>query len=64
MQYFPVNTGFLFELEKHFQVQSRAVLLATLGMAFGCAPVPLPDGERRVALKTATEQVILPTYAA
>lgn len=28
----------------------------------GCAPVALPDGERRVALKGATEQVILPTY--
>lgn len=31
-------------------------------LALGCAPVALPDGERRVALKDATEQVILPTY--
>lgn len=31
--------------------------------ALGCAPVALPDGERRVALKGATEEVVLPTCA-
>lgn len=36
------------------------VWVALLGPA--CAPTPLPDGERRVALQQATEQVILPTY--
>ncbi len=34
-----------------------------VGLVVSCAPVALPDGERRVALGTATEQVILPTYA-
>jgi predicted lipoprotein len=38
-------------------------LPAALGLALGCAPVALPDGERRVALQGTTEQVILPTYA-
>jgi predicted lipoprotein len=57
------NTRFHFELEKHFQVQCRRALAVTFGLVLGCAPVPLPDGERRVALKATTEQVILPTYA-
>lgn len=34
-----------------------------LSLVLGCAPVALPDGQRRVALEGATEQVILPTYA-
>lgn len=46
----------LIELEKHFQV------LPLLVVALGCSPVPLSDGERRVALRETTEQVILPTY--
>jgi predicted lipoprotein len=37
--------------------------LAALSVVMGCAPVPLSDGERRVALQQTTEQVILPTYA-
>jgi len=64
-----VKTGSLFELEKHFQVQPRSpgarwrlALLAGLALAFGCAPSPLEDGERRTALRETTELVILPTY--
>jgi putative iron-regulated protein len=56
------NLGSLVELERHFQVQgalAAALLLALLG----CAPLPLSDGERRVALQQTTEQVILPTHA-
>ncbi|HKY39166.1 MAG TPA: imelysin family protein [Polyangiaceae bacterium] len=34
-----------------------------LWLGRGCAPVPLTDGERRVALQQTTEQVILPTHA-
>lgn len=49
------------EFERRFQVQVCAWL--ALGLACGCAPQPLPDGERRVALKHTTEHVILPTYA-
>ncbi|MES1188720.1 MAG: imelysin family protein [Myxococcales bacterium] len=57
------------EIENRFQIQlaparvrwsASALLLCLL---LGCAPVALPDGERRVALGGATEQVILPTYA-
>ncbi len=61
----PVNPQLLFEFEKRFQVQLRRACWLSLvgGVLCGCAPVPLSDGERRVALKTATEQVILPTYA-
>lgn len=60
----PVNTEANFEFEKRFQVQARrgGWLLLGAGLLLGCAPVPLSDGERRVALGTATEQVILPTY--
>jgi predicted lipoprotein len=73
------NTEILFELEKHFQVQQRAVWFGSPGpvgspgmgralrwlllAVVGCAPVPLPDGERRVALQGTTERVILPTHA-
>lgn len=65
MANFPVNTATHFEFEKHFQVQAWRAggLLVGLGLLLGCAPVPLSDGARRVALSTATEQVILPTYA-
>lgn len=49
------------EFERRFQVQVCAWL--ALGLVCGCAPQPLPDGERRVALKHTTEHVILPTYA-
>jgi predicted lipoprotein len=39
-------------------------LVALLNVAvLGCAPVPLPDGDRRVALRETTEHVILPTYS-
>jgi putative iron-regulated protein len=63
----PEKTAHLFELEKHFQVQSgpRGALGLLFGLAAlvqGCAPTPLEDGERRVALRETTEQVILPTY--
>lgn len=67
----PVNPRRRSELENRFQIQVRAFRLGQparvapllLGLALGCAPVALPDGERRVALKGTTEQVILPTYA-
>lgn len=63
----PAKTGVRFELEKRFQVQPRVLvalagLAAPLLVAASCAPVPLSDGERRVALRSTTEQVILPTY--
>ncbi len=58
-----VNHGRLFELERHFQVQVGAVVCLALWLGQGCAPVPLTDGERRVALEQTTEQVILPTHA-
>ena len=62
MPHLPDNSRARSELEKQFQIQAaRACWLAAL-LALGCAPVALPDGERRVALKGATEQVILPTY--
>ena len=64
------NTEVLLELEKHFQVQKRSpdararswVVWPLIGYLVGCAPVPLPDGERRVALEGTTELVILPTH--
>jgi putative iron-regulated protein len=40
----------------------RAVSLGA-ALVLGCAPAPLADGERREALRQATEQVILPTYS-
>lgn len=69
MAIFPVNTQAQFEFEKHFQVQQRRAgglslgLVLALALLLGCTPLPLSDGERRVALSTATDQVILPTYA-
>jgi predicted lipoprotein len=60
MRKFLMNRGSPSELEKHFHVQLCAWL--TLGVLCGCAPEPLPDGERRVALAHTTEHVILPTY--
>jgi predicted lipoprotein len=62
MRNFLMILGSLTELERSFRAQRCALLglLALLGAS--CAPTPLPDGERRVALKQATEQVILPTY--
>lgn len=56
------------ELEKHFQVQlrPRGRWLSCAGLVawvVGCAPQPLSDGERRVALQGTTERVILPTHA-
>jgi putative iron-regulated protein len=65
----PVNLRARFELENRFQIQVARVgrvghaSALLLGLSLGCAPVALPDGERRVALGGATEQVILPTYA-
>jgi predicted lipoprotein len=55
------------ELESHFHVRaglpSGSWLLWPLWAFWvGCAPVPLADGERRVALRETTERVILPTY--
>ncbi len=67
MPNFPVIAGVLFELEKHFHVQALARrcagTLLLVSVAGACAPVALSDGERRVALRQTTEQVILPTYA-
>lgn len=58
------NPGRLIELEKRFQVRRRGPWLGVLlALGAGCAPVPLSDGARRVALQQTTEQVILPTYA-
>lgn len=63
------KAGSVIELEKHFQVQlprlarrlgAGACLLVGL---VGCAPQPLADGDRRVALQGTTERVILPTHA-
>jgi len=67
----PVNLRDNSELENRFQIQLGGFGLGRvthaapllLCLALGCAPVALPDGERRVALGRATEQVILPTYA-
>jgi predicted lipoprotein len=63
MPNFPAKPEALFELEKHFQFQVRRAGWLAVGLLLGCAPVPLPDGDRRVALQTTTEQVIVPTYA-
>jgi len=65
MPNFPVNSGIYLELEKRFQVQTPrfAWLVAAWGLLLGCSPVAISDGERRVALRQTTEQVILPTYA-
>jgi predicted lipoprotein len=68
----PANPQVHFEIEKRFQIQlahfglfaRQGRVALALGLLLGCAPVRLPDGERRVALRGATEQVILPTYAA
>jgi putative iron-regulated protein len=60
-----MNRSAAVELERQFQVQAwpwRALGLG-LALALGCAPVPLADGERREALRQATEQVIVPTYS-
>jgi len=46
-----------------FQIQLGRAWWLLLGVSLSCAPVALPDGDRRVALRGATEQVILPTYA-
>jgi putative iron-regulated protein len=72
MRKFSEKTGPVIELEKHFQVQPRLrpwgwLLLAVAFGAgthtvVGCAPEPLPDGDRRVALQGTTERVILPTH--
>jgi predicted lipoprotein len=55
------------EHEKRFQVRARGVTwlgaLAAWALVSSCAPVALPDGERRVALEGTTERVILPTHA-
>ena len=70
MRNFSANTDSLLELEKHFQVQQGPrwscrslfwVVWPLLSGLVGCAPVALPDGERRVALEGTTERVIVPT---
>jgi predicted lipoprotein len=58
----PDNLRARSDIEKHFQIQAARACGLALALALGCAPVGLPDGERRVALKGTTEQVILPTY--
>jgi len=58
----PDNSRPLPELEKQFQIRAARVAGLALALALGCAPVALPDGERRVALRGATDQVIVPTY--
>lgn len=62
MSHLPANSQPRFELENHFQIQLRRGCCWLLGLSLGCAPLALPDGERRVALRGATEQVIVPTY--
>lgn len=52
-----------FERRSQFQRLTRCWACAALWGVLGCAPVALPDGERRVALRETTEQVLLPTYA-
>jgi predicted lipoprotein len=61
MRKFFMNRSLPSELEKDFRVLVHAWLVVVF--ASGCAPEPLPDGARRVALKHTTEHVILPTYA-
>ena len=63
MPHLPVNSSLRYEFENHFQIQLRRGCCWLVGLSLGCAPVALPDGERRVALRGATEQVIVPTYA-
>jgi predicted lipoprotein len=58
-----VNRSPAAELERQFRVQARRALALGLLLALGCGPVPLADGERRQALRQATEQVIIPTYS-
>jgi predicted lipoprotein len=49
-------------LETAARARRCCTLLVGALLVAACAPSQLPDGERRVALKQATEQVILPTY--
>jgi putative iron-regulated protein len=63
MPHLPVNLRAHSELERRFQIQLARVGWLLVGLSLSCAPVGLPDGERRVALRGATEKVILPTYA-
>lgn len=58
-----MNRSAAVELEMQFQVPAWRAAGLGLVLALGCAPVPLADGERREALRQATEQVILPTYS-
>lgn len=58
-----VNRSTALELEKRFQVPALPVVGLLTALSLSCAPVPLADGERRAALRQATEQVILPTYS-
>jgi putative iron-regulated protein len=58
-----MNRSTAVELERQFQATAWRAVGLGLALALGCAPVPLADGERREALRQATEQVILPTYS-
>ena len=62
MPHLPGNSSLRSEFENHFQIQLRRGCGWLVGLSLGCAPLALPDGERRVALRGATEQVIVPTY--
>jgi putative iron-regulated protein len=63
MPHLPVNSRRRSELDRRFQIQLGRAWWLLMGVSLGCAPVALPDGERRLALRGATEQVIVPTYA-
>ena len=57
-----VNLASRIELERHFQIHARRGAGLALLLAVGCAPVPLADGQRRVALEQTTLLVIVPTH--
>jgi predicted lipoprotein len=56
-------SGSFAEIEKRSQFHERALVWGLVVLSLGCSPTAIADGERRVALRETTEQVILPTYA-